>query len=223
MECPVCYSQDIEKNLVKHHEFEGYFWHECRLCKHIFTDCKNVYISDESFHTREERSNRYLDYIFKGKEKPPKSLLEVGSANDFYFLTNAHRINPKTELFLNDSYDYSQRVPPYITFIKSLKNLPKEMDICYMCHSFEHIIDPDAFLKILKPKIRKFIIEIPISLGKIWFLERREGRNCSGWHYHYYTKGSLIGKFKQFGYQYTELRIPHHKYNQNFTFERIND
>ena len=221
LKCPVCYSEDINKKILRHHEFKNNWWHECNTCNHIFTCFKEVYKSDKSFTTNKERANNYINYFKKELVGKCNSIIEIGSANDFYFLKEIHKLDKNIKLFVNDSFDYSndKRLPEFITFIKNLEDI-KKTEICYMSHSLEHIPDIDNFLNILSNKIKTFLIEIPISVNTEWLIKRRIRTKQSGWHYHYYTKNSLIKKFNQFDYQYKNIDVETHENCYNFIFEK---
>jgi len=207
VKCPICYNYNIYLNVIKHGCFDKYYYHVCKNCNHLFTDYSIIFSSNTIFSTGKKRADNYINYILNNYNF--NSLIEIGSANDFYFLNKIHEKDKHKLLYLHDSYDYSSQIPEYINFLNNdeLKKINKKIDICYMCHSLEHIPNIDDFLITMTKIIGIFIIEIPFFTNTII----DELKNRKNPHYHYYSKNSIELKFSQFGFNLIEYNIS--KYN----------
>jgi transposase-like protein len=155
MKCPICDNIEI-KNKIRHKEFDS-FVYNCSECGHGWTDYDKTFKSNTVFVTQQQRADEYTEKVLKMEIN---SILEIGSASDFYFLKKIHEKDDTIKLYLNDSYDYSNVVPDYIKFIKNIENI-EHIDVVYMCHVLEHISEINEFIKLMKTKSKYLMLEIP--------------------------------------------------------------
>lgn len=185
MTCPICESNKIAFK-TGHKEFPGEVIF-CGDCMHgYFSGEPNVAKPDDGWHTVRWRADKYIQKIIA--EFPElKSILEIGSGCDFYFLKWMNLLHPeKPQSFLYDIIDYSKLVPDYIKFVVSFESLPL-VELLYMSHSFEHIYRPDDFMKQIRCKFTRALIEIPIIVPEYYDRIRDAKKFVTAWHYHFYS------------------------------------
>jgi transcription elongation factor Elf1 len=204
IECPVC-SCGAVQTTVPHTDFEASVF-VCAQCGHGWTDYNKVFQSDEVFKTFTARADAYSKLIVDNCPDM-KSVLELGSAHDFYFLKKLHALRPDVKLYLTDSFDYSDCVPEYITFIRSLSALPERVDVTYMSHVLEHIGPINEFLKLLKRKSRFLMLEMPCKTPEYF----KAGAKM-GWHYQFFNEESFKRLMKKHGIKIIDLTAGESKF-----------
>lgn len=198
--CPICLKSSqflINHKLLNHSIFK------CDSCNYSFVDCSNfskdTIISDQlkGKSTFGKNVNRNLYYLEKLQSilhsYEIKSLLEIGTPEDFGFLRNVHLKYPQIKLFSHDIL--KNDLPEYITFYESISHLNKNtFDLLFCIHTLEHIPTNQLidFILICQKISKYFIFEVPHcpTLDRIL-----ESSNHTP-HYSFFTKTSI---FKLFG------------------------
>ncbi|MDC1068634.1 class I SAM-dependent methyltransferase [Candidatus Kapabacteria bacterium] len=208
IECGVTSTLDVasEKDLKQHYENN-----------YKIQDLKNNYSREKRRVFRFPEQIKLISDIIDLRS-PPSKLLDIGSGDGF-FLDEARRYGYECKGVELSEYsrDYCKKIGLHIE--SSIQNFNNKFDIITMWHVFEHIPNPNDFLKEVLGKLDsdgKLIIRVPAfdnlwkSIFKhrwIWFQPQN--------HYFHYTEKSLRTVFEKNGFNV--LNIERRRPNNHFT------
>ena len=149
--CPVC-SSDQLSHLFNHERWNVQCF-KCITCTHVFS---SLYVDEKEdvITTNRLRAEFYFQTLEKIRFK---SVLDIGSPGDFYFLNRFHQESKNTKLY---SLDINRKnCPSHITLVHNFDEV--KIELCTAFHIMEHKVNPHEFINSLLEASQYFIIEVP--------------------------------------------------------------
>ena len=150
--CPICSSGHCPE-VAQHQRWSAPIY-RCGECLHGFVTDSHAEDEPDEFNTNRMRADFYASLLYP---LGIRSLADVGTPRDFYFLSKYRERVPNCKCIAVDLYDKPH--PDYVTLVKAVSEI--RVDLCTAFHVLEHVTDARQFVSELEQNSKSFIIEVP--------------------------------------------------------------